>query len=364
MVDSLVSSKNNKAQRKYYIDNIRWIIIVLVFVQHVIYMFNTVGVIGNFVAPGIPYMDTYSYFVYPWFMACLFVVAGMSAKYSMEKRNLKKIVVERVKKLLIPFLSGMVLFSPIISYYMFTNLGIYEKTFKAVPSFVVYIILCSIGMAQLWFLLEMFVFSMILLLIRKIDKNNKLYKLGGKANLIFILLCVIPAYFFAQYLNFLSVFRNLLYFFLFILGYSVFSHEHIQNKVKKYGLIFLLIGIFLGIIQTYMLFGQDYSSCCNNWLAIIFTWFMILGIIGCGQKWLDFSNKFTKYMTNNSFAFYMFHYLPMLFIAGFVTKTLGLPIIVNYILVFILSAIVTVLMAEIIKRIPVVRTLFGINNIN
>jgi hypothetical protein len=54
----------------------------------------------------------------------------------------------------------------------------------------------------------------------------------------------------------------------------------------------------------------------------------------------------------------------MLLIAGFVTKTLGLPIIINYILVFILSTIVTVLISEIIKRIPGIRTLFGITNKN
>lgn len=55
--------------RRLYIDNIRWMTVVLVVLYHVIYMFNgieTFGVIGPF--SGVQYQDTYQYLVYPWFM--------------------------------------------------------------------------------------------------------------------------------------------------------------------------------------------------------------------------------------------------------------------------------------------------------
>ena len=66
--------------RKLYIDNIRWITVVLVVLYHVIYMFNgieTFGVIGPF--SDVQYQDSFQYIVYPWFMLVLFADSGMSA---------------------------------------------------------------------------------------------------------------------------------------------------------------------------------------------------------------------------------------------------------------------------------------------
>ena len=52
--------------RKAYLDNIRWITVVLVVIYHVIYIFNSVtqhGIIGPF--SKYQPQDTYQYIVYP-----------------------------------------------------------------------------------------------------------------------------------------------------------------------------------------------------------------------------------------------------------------------------------------------------------
>ena len=70
--------KGGKNMRKLYIDNIRWITVVLVVLYHVIYMFNgieTFGVIGPF--SDVQYQDAFQYIVYPWFMLLLFVISGI-----------------------------------------------------------------------------------------------------------------------------------------------------------------------------------------------------------------------------------------------------------------------------------------------
>lgn len=76
--------------RKTYLDNIRWITVVLVVIYHVIYMYNGVtdySVIGPFwdFQP----QDTFLYLVYPWFMLLLFVVSGMAARFELERKNTK-----------------------------------------------------------------------------------------------------------------------------------------------------------------------------------------------------------------------------------------------------------------------------------
>lgn len=79
--------------RKLYIDNIRWITVVLVVLYHVIYMFNgieTFGVIGPF--SDVQYQDAFQYIVYPWFMLLLFAVSGMSARYELVRRSEKEFI--------------------------------------------------------------------------------------------------------------------------------------------------------------------------------------------------------------------------------------------------------------------------------
>ena len=84
--------------RKTYVDNIRWITVVLVVIYHVIYMFNgsvTAGVIGPF--KPVQYQDAIQYFLYPWFMLLLFVVSGMSARYYLNGHSDKEFLKTRTK---------------------------------------------------------------------------------------------------------------------------------------------------------------------------------------------------------------------------------------------------------------------------
>lgn len=95
--------KNKFSVRKYYLDNIRWMTVVLVVIYHVIYMFNGIvadGVIGPFCER--QYQDSIQYILYPWFMMLLFIVSGMCARYYLEKHTVREFVRTRTQKLLIP----------------------------------------------------------------------------------------------------------------------------------------------------------------------------------------------------------------------------------------------------------------------
>lgn len=55
--------------RKHYIDNIRWLTVVLVLIYHVFYLYNAVGVLGGVGSfSAVQYQDGFLYFVYPWFI--------------------------------------------------------------------------------------------------------------------------------------------------------------------------------------------------------------------------------------------------------------------------------------------------------
>ena len=74
--------------RKHWIDNLRWVTVLLVLLYHVFYFFNNKGVIGGIggFGDGPQYQDIIMYVLYPWFMPLLFILAGVSARYALEKK--------------------------------------------------------------------------------------------------------------------------------------------------------------------------------------------------------------------------------------------------------------------------------------
>ena len=93
--------------RKYYLDNIRWITVCLVVVYHIIYVFNCSDVISNIpIESDYPILDSFLVFVYPWFMCLLFVVSGISSRLALSKRTDKEFIKERCSKILIPSIFG------------------------------------------------------------------------------------------------------------------------------------------------------------------------------------------------------------------------------------------------------------------
>ncbi|WP_160687073.1 acyltransferase [Clostridium sp. C2-6-12] len=350
--------------RKHYIDNIRWTIIILVVIHHVVCIFNSVGVVVNFNAPGIPVLDLFAYFVYPWFMPCMFLIAGISARYSMNKRTNRQFLKERVNKLLIPFLFGMLIIAPLVGIFTFNANG--WSGIDSLPIVVKGLIIMNCGMGPLWFLVEMFIVSMIFLVVKALDKNNKLLKLGGKANIWILILLYIPCLGFAQIFNFLYTFRNALFIVLFLLGYFVFSHDKVQVELEKHRIILLITAVILSVIQINEFYGKKFGDLevINNYLVFLYGWIMILAIIGNFKAYFNFSNQFTKYMSSRSFYIYIFHYLPMNIIAYYVVRYLNIPIILNYILVLILSFVVTIIICKVVYRIRPIRSLFGIKDNN
>ena len=97
--------------RRCYLDNIRWITGILVVLYHVIYLYNGVlpiGVIGPF--RDVQYQDAIAYLLYPWFMVILFVVSGVSARLSLERRTPREFLRLQTRKLLVPSTLGLLAF--------------------------------------------------------------------------------------------------------------------------------------------------------------------------------------------------------------------------------------------------------------
>ena len=105
--------------RRHYLDNIRWITVVIVVIYHVFYMYNAEGVLGGLgkiTDLPVQYYDIYQYLVYPWFMPVLFVVSGISARLFLDSHSDKEFMKSRTLKLLVPSTIGLFVFQFIQGY--------------------------------------------------------------------------------------------------------------------------------------------------------------------------------------------------------------------------------------------------------
>ena len=105
--------------RKHYLDNIRWITVVIVVLYHVLYMYNGVevqGGLGKICDLAIQPWDVFLYLVYPWMMPVLFLVAGISSRLSLERRTDAEFIRDRTTRLLVPSTIGVLVFQFIQGY--------------------------------------------------------------------------------------------------------------------------------------------------------------------------------------------------------------------------------------------------------
>lgn len=345
--------------RKYYLDNIRWVTIVLVVIYHVIYMFNgvaTAGVIGPFSKR--QYQDGIQYLLYPWFMMLLFIVSGMCARYYLEKRTVREFVRSRTQKLLVPSTVGLLVAGWVQGYVSMSISGAFDTLPDTIPGIAMYLIMVLSGTGVLWFIQMLWLFSMLLAVIKKFEKG-KLYQLGGRANIWVMALLAVPVYLSGLFLNtpIIAVYRFGIYGFTFLLGYFVFAHEEVTDAVSKHSIWLLAATVALGVIYLALHFGDNYAvtPTVNCISASAYGWFACLAIMGCMKKWGNTRSAFSVFMTKRSFGLYVFHYLPLSATAYGLHKYTHLPALPVYLIVLLAAFAGSFALYETIVRIPVLR---------
>ena len=352
--------------RKHYLDNIRWITVVIVVVYHVLYMYNGEGILGGLgkitVLP-IQHYDVLMYLVYPWFMPVLFLVSGISSKLYLEHHTEKEFIRSRTNKLLVPSTIGLFVFY-FVQGYVSMSLGnaFVELAAANVPKPVIFLIMVASGSGVLWFVHLLWIYSMLLVLFRKIEKGN-LFKYTSEMPVWMILLFFFPVWGAAQILNtpIVSVYRFGLYFVFYFLGYYVFSQDKVMEQLKHYSIWLICSGVALCVIFSVLYFyiykGMNYADKPVNRSALYAAcaYFGSLAMLSGMAKYGDFSNGFTRWMGRKSFGLYVFHYLGISSVALFIAKPALLPAWASYCISLTAGFVFGYGLYEIISRIPFFR---------
>ncbi len=347
--------------RKHYLDNLRILVILLLFPVHTFMIWNNFGTKFYVWGGENKLLSSLIVLVNPWLMSLLFVIAGMCAKYSLEKRSTKIFFKERIFKLLIPFISGMLLLVPLQALYArkfffgytgnifehlkyffthFTDLSGYDGAFTP---------------GHLWFILFLFIISLVALLI---IKNVSFKKVSGKLeklNFIEIILLFIPVWI-MYYLGNFGGYSIGKYFTLYLLGYYLFSNEKnveklIDNKKAILG-IFCLSQLILVIM--YYKFSY-YGDLVVNFVG----WLGVLSCIIVGKLYLNKENKITNYLKKASFPIYILHQTILIIIGYYSIRVID-NMILEISTIIVGSFIITIIVYEIISKIPVLKRSIGV----
>lgn len=193
------------------------------------------------------------------------------------------------------------------------------------------------------------------------DKEDCLWKLGEKCNILFLLLLVLPLWGGAQILNMpvITMYRFGIYLIAFLLGYYIFSHENVRETLAKYGLPLLLVGIVVGVAYTVYYFGQNYAEdhVLKSFFTNAYAWLMVLGVLGSAKKYCDRQNGFSAYMTKISFGLYVLHYTFIAIPCYYLKEKTALPVWADYLAALLIVFVCTPLWYEAMRRIPVIRCL-------
>lgn len=345
--------------RKHYLDNIRWMTVLLVVLYHVIYMYNgivTDGVVGPFRESQL--QDALLYLLYPWFMLILFLVAGMCSRYYLESHTIREFVGSRTRKLLVPSTVGIFVAGWIQGYFSMAISDAFSTLPDTVPAALLYLIMALSGTGVLWFIQLLWLFSMLLALVRKLERG-KLYALTEKTGIVAAVLLTVPVYLAGQVLNMpvIVVFRFGIYGLTFFLGYFIFAHEEVVERISRFRILLLLCSLVSGGVYLFLHYGDNYAAMpvVGSIPAVCFGWITVLAILGGMKAWGDKPFLLSDFMAKRSFGLYVFHYLPLSACAYLFDRYAVLPAVICYVLSGCAALFGGLFLYEMISRIPVLR---------
>ena len=352
-------------------DNLRWVTVLLVLFYHVIYFYNNKGVFGGIGGfgeyPQCPqYQDVVMYVLYPWFMPLLFLLAGISARYALERHPAGEWFKARTRKLLVPGTVGLFVFQWMTGYFN-TVVAARQGVFDGIPAVAKYAVMAVSGTGPLWFVQVLWLLSLVLLLLRALDRKDGIWKACSKAGMP--LLILLGVLFWAGEHTLVShprpesldglynLYKPLFYLIPFLMGYYIFSHDSVQEKLGKVWIPLLVSAAVSGIVLVFTTFWQDNTTprYLGSPLNSLYGWLMCLAMISLFKARFDATGPFAAYMTRTSFGLYIVHYLVVASI-GYMLKTYTqLPPAAMYFILTVAVFTLSPLLYEILHRIPVIR---------
>lgn len=343
-------------ERRCDIDWLRVIAIGLLIMYHIGFVFLPWGVFIGFIQNE-ESMDSLwvpMSMLNIWRIPLLFFVSGMGVCFAIRKRNWKQLILERSRRILLPFLFGIFCIVPL-------HLMIWQKFYSQDISY-------SIQVSHLWFLANIFLYVLLLSPLFFYMKRQQ----SGRINrwlarlfstpfglllvaAVFVLeaLIVKPETFETYAMTLHGFMMGLLAFFF---GFVfVNSGEAFWRTSRKWRWV-LLIGALTLFLVRYFVFDLQ----APNFYKALESCMWIFALFGVGYSYLNHQSRILAYLSQAAYPIYILH-MVFLYLASYLIAGMSMPVNVKLLLVVIFTFGSCFAFYElVIKRVRFLRPLFGL----
>jgi len=290
-----------------------------------------------------------------WRIPILFYVSGMGLYFAMRKRNWWQLLTERTRRILVPFVFGIIAITPL---HMFVFQKYYKMALDYYPHF-----------GHLWFLGNIFCYVVVLLPVFLYLKKhpNGMFKqcltklLSNPFGLLLINVffmaeaLIIQPKPFAMYAdNWHGFFLGLLAFFFGFL--FMYVGKSFWQNVVKWRYLYIALAAVLFTIR-FVIFATE----APGYLTVIESNCWIFAVFGLCHRYLNKPSKTLSYLSKAAYPVYIIH-MVVLYLAAMFVLPYNLPAPLAFVIITAITFVGCFLIYEcIIRRIAILRPLFGLH---
>ena len=342
-------------ERRYDIDWLRVIAIGLLLIYHIAIAFQPWGVFIGFIQnnESVEAFWTPMSMLNVWRIPLLFYVSGMGVYFATRRRDWKELLLERTRRILVPFIFGMAVIVPI-------HVLMWQKYYHQPLSY-------KFDAGHLWFLGNIFSYVLIFLplfiLFRKI-KNDQIRKMLDRVFQTPLgMICLIIPFVVEAVLikpeNFEMYAFTAHGFWLgmcaFFLGFICMMSRTFWQTISKWRWLWFIISISMFGVR-WLVFELQ----AEGYLLAIESSFWIFAVFGFGHKYLNQPSKSLTYLSESAYPIYIIHmiflYLGSLLLFDFNLSgewTLTLLTVFTFLMCYLCYEFL-------IRRVRFLRPLFGL----
>jgi glucans biosynthesis protein C len=338
--------------RRYDIDWVRVIAIGLLLIYHVAIGFQPWGVKIGFITNERIWESLWvpMLMLNIWRIPLLFFVSGMGVHFAIQNRNWKQLLTERSLRILLPFFFGVFVIFP-------TSLFIWQSYYQFDRVY-------SPGPGHLWFLGNIFLYVVILAPVffyLKKNENSSFVRgvkrvLGNPLVVIAVFIAesmlIKPNPYDLYALTWHGFFLGFLAFFF---GFCfVLSGDNFWGMMLKWRWLFLMMAVSLFAIRYFY-----FHLKAPLYLMPVESNFWVFSVFAFSHKYLNHPCKKLDYLSQAAYPIYILHMI-FLYLGSMLIFRLEIDVRLQFVLLLLFTVGGCFLMYELIRRVNIIRPLFGL----